>query len=103
MFLPKHFYISPLCLGVQVNVEIEVLVNGSTCCTVLALLLYRRYSPLYYYTADPMLSILLYNRGTRLNAMKRFCAYYSLTPKRFDNFPPDRGMLRRLRCVQNFL
>ena len=26
-----------------------------------------------------------------------------IPPKRFDIFPPDRGMLRRSRCVQIFL
>ena len=26
-----------------------------------------------------------------------------IPPKRFDNFPPDWGMLRRSRCVQVFL
>ena len=38
------------------------------------------------------------DRGTRLNAMKRFCIYLQplIPPKRFDIFfPPNRGMLRR--------
>ena len=46
-----------------------------------------------------------YHRGTHLNAMKRFYFFCSLqsAPKRFDIFSPDRGMLRRSRCVQVFL
>ena len=39
------------------------------------------------------------------NAMKRSCICYlqpMIPPKRFDIFPPDRGMLRRSRCVQIF-
>ena len=45
-----------------------------------------------------------YHRGTRLNAMKRFCifSYWShLNVLTF--FPPDWGMLRRSRCIQIFL
>ena len=41
-----------------------------------------------------------FHRGTRLNAMKRFCIY---PPKRLIFFPPDWGMLRRSRCVLVFL
>ena len=44
-----------------------------------------------------------YHRGTRLNVMKRFCLQSIITPKRFDIFPPDWGMLRRSRRVQIFL
>ena len=45
------------------------------------------------------------HRGTRLNAIKRFCIYLQpmIPPKRFDIFPPDWGMLRRSRCVQIFI
>ena len=54
-----------------------------------------------------LLSQCCYHRGTRLNALKRFCLCRSLQPmippKRFDIFPPDWGMLRRSRCVQIFL
>ena len=43
-----------------------------------------------------------YHRGTRLNAMKRFCIFFSywshLNVLTF--FPPDWGMLRRSRCIQ---
>ena len=45
-----------------------------------------------------------YHRGTRLNAMKRFCifSYWShLNVLTF--FPPDWGMLRSSRCIQIFL
>ena len=46
-----------------------------------------------------------YHRGTRLNAMKRFCicSLDMIPPKRFDISPPDWGMLRRFRCAQMFL
>ena len=45
-----------------------------------------------------------YHRGTRLNAMKRFCILQPMIPpKRFDIFPFDWGMLRRSRCVLIFL
>ena len=46
-----------------------------------------------------------HHRGTRLNAMKRFCILQPMIPptKRFDIFPPDWGMLRRSRCIQIFL
>ena len=46
-----------------------------------------------------------HHRGTRLNAMKRFCiCSLSMIPlKRFDIFPPDWGMLRRSRYVLIFL
>ena len=44
------------------------------------------------------------HRGTRLNAMKRFCLQPLIPPKRFDiPPPPNRGMLRRSRCVLIFL
>ena len=45
-----------------------------------------------------------YHRGTRLNAMKRFCIcslWADLNILTF--FPPDWGMLRRSRCVLYFL
>ena len=32
-----------------------------------------------------------FHRGTRLNAMKRFCLQSLIPPKRFDNFPPLTG------------
>ena len=41
-----------------------------------------------------MLTQCYHHRGTRLNAMKRFCIYLQPTmipPKRFDIFPPDCG------------
>ena len=46
-----------------------------------------------------------HHRGTRLNAMKRFCirSLSMIPPKRFDVFPPERGMLRRSRRVHIFL
>ena len=46
-----------------------------------------------------------YHRGTRLNAMKRFCicSLLSHLTKRFDIFPPNWGMLRRSKCVLIFL
>ena len=47
-----------------------------------------------------------HHRGTRLSAMKRFFALTlqpMIPPKRFDIFSPHWGMLRRARCVQNFL
>ena len=47
-----------------------------------------------------------FHRGTRLNAMKRFCIYLQpfVPPKRFDIFfPPDWGMLRSSRRVPIFL
>ena len=45
-----------------------------------------------------------YHRGTRLNAMKRFCIHLQpmIPPKRFDISPPDWGMLRSSKCVQIF-
>ena len=51
-----------------------------------------------------LLTQFYYHRGTRLNAMKRFCifSYWShLNVLTF--FPPDWGMLRRSRCIQIFL
>ena len=37
-----------------------------------------------------------YHRGTRLNAIKRFCILQpTIPPKRFDIFPPDGGRFRR--------
>ena len=46
-----------------------------------------------------------YHRGTRLNAMKRFCLSLQpmIPPKLFDTFPPDWGMLRKSRCINIFL
>ena len=45
-----------------------------------------------------------YHRGTRLNAMKRFCIFsYSSHLNVLTFFPPDWGMLRRSRCIQIFL
>ena len=42
-------------------------------------------------------------RGTRLNAMKRFCLYSLWShPKNLIFFSPLWGMLRRSRCVQIF-
>ena len=32
-----------------------------------------------------------YHRGTRLNAMKRFCIFSLIPPKRFDIFSPRLG------------
>ena len=45
-----------------------------------------------------------YHRGTRLNAMKRFCIYFQpmIPPERFDISLPDWGMLRRFRRVPFF-
>ena len=45
------------------------------------------------------------HRGTRLNAMKRFCicSLSLIPPKHFDIFSPDWGMLKRSRCVLIFL
>ena len=43
-----------------------------------------------------------YDRGIRSNVMKRFCicSLSMMSPKRFDIFLPDWGMLRRsIRCV----
>ena len=42
-----------------------------------------------------------YHRGTRLNAMKRFCIICSLSmipPKRFDIFPPAGGCSEDLQA-----
>ena len=45
-----------------------------------------------------------YHRGTRSNAMKRFCLRSLWSrPNVLIFFPPDWGMLRRSRCVQIFL
>ena len=47
-----------------------------------------------------------FHRGTSLNAMKRFCIYLQpLIPHLnvLTFFFPNRGMLRRSRCVLNFL
>ena len=45
-----------------------------------------------------------YHRGTRLNAMKRFCIFsYRSHLNVLTFFPPDWGMLRRSRCIQIFL
>ena len=42
--------------------------------------------------------------GTRLNATKRFCLVQPIIlPKRFDNFPPDWGMLSKSKCAHIFL
>ena len=41
-----------------------------------------------------------YHRGTRLNAMKRFCICSLRSHLNVLTFlPPDWGMLRRSRCV----
>ena len=46
-----------------------------------------------------------YYRGTRVNAMKRFCINLQsmIPPKHFDIFLPDWGVLRRSRRIQIFL
>ena len=45
-----------------------------------------------------------YHRGTRLNAMKRFCIFSYLSHLNvLTFFTPDWGMLRRSRCIQIFL
>ena len=45
-----------------------------------------------------------YHRGTRLNAMKRFCIFsYSSHLIVLTCFPLDWGMVRRSRCIQIFL
>ena len=44
-----------------------------------------------------------YHRGTRLNAMKRFCICSLRSHLNVLTFPPDWGMLRRSRCVHIFL
>ena len=46
-----------------------------------------------------------YHRGTRLNAMKRFCicSLSMIPPKRSDIFSPDWRMLRRSRFILIFL
>ena len=45
-----------------------------------------------------------YHRGTRLNAMKRFCTFsYRSHLNVLTCFPPGWGMLRRSRCIQIFL
>ena len=57
-----------------------------------------------YRRLQQLLTQCYYHRGTRLNAMKRFCifSYWShLNVLTF--FPPDWGMLRRSRCIQIFL
>ena len=46
-----------------------------------------------------------YHRGTRLNAMKRFCIYFQLLlipPKRFDIFPPRLGCPEGLGAFRFF-
>ena len=44
------------------------------------------------------------HRGTRLNAMKRFCICSLRSHLNvLTFFPPDWGMLRRSRCVLIFL
>ena len=47
------------------------------------------------------------HRGTRLNAMKRFCIKFAVYNQSHLNVltfpPPDWGMLRRSRCVLIFL
>ena len=53
-----------------------------------------------FLTGIILLTQCYYHRGTRLNAMKRFCM---IPPKRFDTFPPNWGMFRRSRYVQIFL
>ena len=93
MFLPKPFdNVSP-CLGDAQKVDMRSdfpsnnTMNGSTS-TVLALLLYRRYSPRYYYNIDP---ILLPSE----NLFKCHEKVLSLQPKflskRFDIFFPGSG------------
>ena len=73
-------------------IDVSVHHNGGLLPDILLLLLTQGY---------------LHHRGTRLNAMKRFCLccslYEVIPPKRFDIFPPDWGMLRRSRCVQTSL
>ena len=64
-----------------------------------------------YYDGGLLLDIILlaqyyFHRGTRLNAMKRFCIYLQPLiphPNVLTFFLPNRGMLRRFRCVLIFL
>ena len=52
-----------------------------------------------------LLTLCYYHRGTRLNAIKKFLSLQPMIPptKRFDISSPDRGVLRRSRCVQIFI
>ena len=55
--------------------------------------------PDIHYTVDPML---LPSRNPFKCHEEVLSLQPMIPPKRFDTFPPDRGMLRRSRCVLIF-
>ena len=80
-FVSSLFFWCP-CIAINVNVQY----NGGLLSDII------------------LLTQCYYHRGTRLNAMKRFCICSLLSHLNvLTFFPPDWGMLRRSRCVLIFL